>query len=206
MARPFALALAIVASLVALEARAQEKPTEAAAPPKAAAAAAEPKKLEAVVHGLYIETRFGGGAMLLGRKLEGPLEGAESLGGGVLMQLGAGYDVTSVVALQFIGGSTLVSGKKRLRDLALYYGGVGARVSMALDERLNVVVLAGGAMARVDDAVEPAKTSPAVLATLGIEYYVHVRHFSIGLDASVLAPIGPMRLFLGLGPQLKYTF
>jgi len=33
-----------------------------------------------------------------------------------------------------------------------------------------------------------------------------VRHFSVGLDASVLAPLAPLRLLVAVGPQLKYSF
>ena len=43
-------------------------------------------------------------------------------------------------------------------------------------------------------------------AGLGFEYFVHVRHFSVGADVTAFATTVPHRVFVGLVPRMKYTF
>ena len=218
-------------------ARAQAKPADAATPPEDAgkgkpavavppapapagpqAATAAPAPLAAVVRGLFVGTRFTGGYMVLRQKINDPQnwpvltnqKADEGYGIGTMLQLEVGYDIAPVVAVEALGGVSLVNGtrKDRVRDLGIMFGGLALRLSPAIDpdNRLRAVFALGGGYASADDAVEKPQNGPAVFFNAGIEYYVHVRHFSIGLDISVLAPVSPLRLLVGAGPQVKYTF
>lgn len=197
------LVLSVASPLYAAEPEgAEAASTEAAAPGQ---------KLDSVVRGLYIETRVGGGIGLMSQEVpsnDPAVKATEELGAGSFIGFALGYDLTDNLAFQLLGGAALVSGNnlERVRDLGMFYGGAGLRLAVDLSERLDVVVSGGGAMARTDNGVEAAKTGPAVLATAGFEYYVHVRHFSVGLEVTALVPLSPMRAFVGLGPQIKYTF
>jgi hypothetical protein len=179
------------------------------------AQAETPAPLAAIVRGLYVEARLGGGYMVAEQKIPKndkyypELSGKpERLGPGTMMHLALGVDLLDAVALQAVGGSTLVSStrKTRVRDLGLVFGGAGLRFSLPMSERLRFVVAAAGVYVQSDNGVEKAETGAGAFGNLGLEYFVHVRHFSIGLDASVLAPFSPARVFVGLGPQIKYTF
>lgn len=231
----FALTLALVLS--SSLARSAEEPDAAEKKPKASskddkkpeAEATAPRRLDAIVHGLYVEAGIGGGYMAVNHKAEPDLvypgiSGSEGYAAGAQVSFALGYDLTSSLALQFVGGSTLVSGTRtdRVRDLAMLYGGAMLRLAVEIDPRLNLVLGAGGALTKADTGVgcytvktgtgedaelcEKPQTGPAGVGTVGLEYFVHVRHFSVGLDAQVLAPLSPMRVFVALGPKLKYTF
>jgi hypothetical protein len=209
-ARPLPLPVLVALALVAAPVQAEE------AQPAAPAAQSEATApLEAVVRGLFVEARVGGGYMVTGQNVPDDeryyigLRGkSEQLGPGALMHLALGIDLVDVLAFQVVGGSTVVSGTRtdRVRDLGLVFGGAGLRLSLPAGDRLNVVIGAAGVYVRSDDGVAPAQTGAGGFANLGLEYFVHVRHFSVGIDLSVLAPFTPQRLFVGLGPQIKYTF
>jgi hypothetical protein len=133
----------------------------------------------------------------------------EGYGRGSMLQFELGYDINPTLAVELLGGQSLVSGTRsdRVRDLSVSYGGLGVRLAPSLKgERLRFVVMAGVGYASANDTVEKAEAGAAAFANVGIEYYVHVRHFSVGIDASVMAPLAPMRLFVAVGPQLKYSF
>ena len=59
---------------------------------------------------------------------------------------------------------------------------------------------------QADNGVDDAESGAGVLVGTGLEYYVHVRHFSVGIDLTALAPLSPTRVFVALTPRLKYTF
>jgi hypothetical protein len=195
-------------------------PAEAAKPPpkaeaEAQAAAPAPEKLASIVRGLYVEMQVGGGYMVADQKYTKPdptfpqLKGkSEKLGPGALMHMALGFDLTDNFAFELFGGNELVSGGRtdKVRDMALTFGGAGLRLAFDMDERLDFTITAGGALCRADNGVEKPTSSPAGYLDLGLEYYVHVRHFSVGMDVTVLAPLSPFRAFVGLGPQVKYTF
>lgn len=199
---------------VAAAADPKAPPETADAQASTAAAEAAPASMEAVVRGLYVETRVGAGYAVVGSTIPADatyptLEGeSEGLGSGSIVRLGVGYDLTDLFAIEGTGAMALVSTRRqdRVRDLALVVGGLGARLGIAVAERLRVLVSIGGGYAQVDNGVEAPEAGPAAFGGLGVEYYVHVRHFSVGLDLSVLAPMSPMRVFVSLAPQIKYSF
>lgn len=169
--------------------------------------------LAAVVRGLFIETRVGGGYAVVDADVPADpafpeLDGSEGLGSSMLMGMSLGYDVNESFAVEVLAGASLVSGTRRdrVRDLALFYGGVGLRGAFSVSERTSVTLGAGGGFVRADNAVEAVESGPALLGTFGVEYFAHVRHFSVGLDANVLAALAPSRVIVGLTPKLKYTF
>ncbi len=211
----FAL-LSLPASAVWAAEAAGEAPVTAgetsAAPPSAERS---PAPLAAVVRGLYVTAGLGGGYAVVDQKVKPdatyplmPTGARERLGAGSQVSLVVGYDLTKLLAIELLGGVTLVSGGRndKVRDLGLIYGGAGLHLDLGLSDRVNLTVGAGAAMVRADNGVEKPQTGPAALGSLGVEYYVHVRHFAVGLEASVLAPLSPMRVFCGFGPHLKYTF
>lgn len=194
-------------------------PASATMPPEASpapAAAAPAAPLAAVVRGFFVGTRFGAGYMVKSATI--PKEGAqipvvaqgqpEKYGVGTMLQLEVGYDLTPEFALEVIGGTSLIGGTRTdyVRDLGLSFGGVAARLSPVIDDRLHLVIAAGAGFGRADNSIDPVESGAVVFLNAGLEYFVHVRHFSVGLDVSVLAPVSPLRVFVGVGPQVKYTF
>lgn len=219
----FAFVFLLVASTVARSAHAQDDATAPSPPTDATAegVSSEAKggaprtraPLAAVVRGLFLETRVGGGYAVVDADVPADpafpdLEGSEGLGSSMLMGMSLGYDINEAFAVEVLAGASLVSGTRqdRVRDLALFYGGVGVRGAAALTERTRVTIGAGGGFVRADNAVEAVESGPALLGTFGLEYFAHVRHFSLGLDATVLAALSPSRVVVGLTPKLKYTF
>jgi hypothetical protein len=173
----------------------------------------------AIVRGLFTAMRLDGGYMVARQKIKlsdaekaqlpASLDGQdEGYGAGRMLEVELGYDITPVFAVEALGGVSLVSGTRsdRVRDLGVYFGGLGLRVSPAFSERWRFVIAAGAGYADAEDAISPAQRGPAAFGNVGVEYYVHVRHFSVALEASMLAPLQPLRIFVGLGPELKYTF
>ena len=187
------------------------------------ARAAKPDDLQRLIRGFSLDARVGGGYMALNKKLEDAdiprnadgslllptiVGQSESLGPGGVLELAIGMDVTDVVTIEAFAGGAFVAGTRNdlVRDRALLYGGAGARLSFALDDRVYVTVSPGLCYVDVDNAVEKPLSGLGVHVAMGVEYYVHVRHFSLGVDLSALAPTSPFRLFVAILPHLKYTF
>jgi len=209
------------AQSVAQETKAEPIAAPAAATPAAAEPATEAQpeaagaKVVAVVRGLFVEGRVGGGYMVKNTELTvdratyPSAPKSEPLGPGSTVQMAVGYDLADFLALQLVGGAFMVSATSSLepvRDLGMVFGGVGVRGGAGLSDRLHVNGSFAAAGVRADNQVEKAKTGVALLVGAGVEYYVHVRHFSIGLEVSAFVPVSPMRVFVGLAPQIKYTF
>ncbi|MCK5687773.1 adventurous gliding motility protein CglE [Myxococcota bacterium] len=174
---------------------------------------ARPGSLEELVRGLYIQMNIGPGYMVLNRTMDDPAfsltNETEGLGIGSTVAFTLGYDVSDVFAIQFLGGMSFASTRRddRMRDLIWMYGGVGARYALHFSERFHWVTSLGGVFGKADDVVDEAVGAPALLFNTGFEYYVHVRHFSVGVDLGVLAALAADdRVFLNATPYLKYTF
>jgi opacity protein-like surface antigen len=212
----FALIVAAFASPLAAFAQSSAPPTT-----EATVTAREPKQaapLASIVRGFYIEAKGTGGYTVSDQKVPTTPSLAasypqavgkdEKLGSTAGLQLNIGYDLTNNIALQALAGQLFATGTRTdvVRDLSIVYGGVQARVAINLTDRLNLLTSAGVAYASQNNMVEKAQKGAALLGGLGIEYYVHVRHFSVGLEVSALAPTSPTRVFVGLSPQIKYTF
>ncbi|MEZ0311221.1 MAG: adventurous gliding motility protein CglE [Myxococcota bacterium] len=175
--------------------------------------------IASVVRGFYIEAKATGGYTLADQTLEAPAVGpgtpyptlsgaSEELGGVAGLQLNVGYDLTEHVAVQAVVGNMFASGRRAdyVRDLSIAYGGLQARLAFDLTDRLDLLASAGVAYASASNQVEAAEKGAAVLGGIGFEYYVHVRHFSVGMEVTAFAPLSPSRVFLGLSPMIKYTF
>lgn len=179
--------------------------------PTVAEAARAP--LEAVVRGFFLEMKVGGGYMLVDQPMPASFTdrfpaGSEGLGPGAAVALTAGYDITDMIAIQLVGGAAMVGGNRGdfVRDLGLIFIGAQARVAIDLTDRLDFLAAGGVAFVSADNAVEPATLGIGILVNAGLEYYVHVRHFSIGIDLGMYLPVTPVRMFLVLSPTIKYTF
>ena len=173
-------------------------------------------RLQAVVRGFYLEMKGGPGYMVLNPSLPPGVDpnnpgvtGDEALGVGGVIALAIGYDIADIFSLQLSGGAFMVDTTRTdyVRDLGVIWGSLGARIALGLSERLHFLIQAGPMVLGADNAVESSELGFGITAATGLEYYVHVRHFSIGFDVQVYMPITPdVRLFLALGPSLKYTF
>lgn len=132
--------------------------------------------------------------------------------------LGIGYDFTNHqsldVGIELHGGMLVWSGcqKFRVRSLSTLYGALGPRVGFMLSERLSVAAFVAGGIHQTDNQVQQDIPSVRLgqglllLGGLGVEYFVHMRHISVGIDALVIAPTNPVRISLGLAPHIRYTF
>lgn len=174
----------------------------------------ETQPLEEIVHGVFMQMRVGGGYLVKSSTIPPDpffptLAGqSESFGAGPAVDFALGYDISDNFALQLVGGMTFSGGRRtdRVRGLAIVYGGVGARVSIPMNERLNLVVSPNIGYASSTTAVEAATSGLMVAVNGGFEYFVHVRHISLGADLSVQAPFDPVRVFVGILPYIRYAF
>ncbi|HET6343911.1 MAG TPA: hypothetical protein VFH51_03215 [Myxococcota bacterium] len=170
--------------------------------------------LEEIVHGAYAQMRAGGGYMVKSSSIDPnptfpQLAGqSESMGAGTEIDFALGYDVADSLGLQLVGGMAAVSGRRQdwVRGLSLGYGGAGLRLSMPMGDRLNLVVAPSFVYCWQSLAVEKPTVGVGVMASVGFEYQVHVRHFSLGADLNVLVPMTPLRAFVGVVPHIRYTF
>lgn len=170
--------------------------------------------LKAVVRGIYVDTVLGGGYTVKDAKLSNPPsypqlnKKSEGLGAAGLVGVALGYDLNSMFAVQAVTGLALLAGTRtdRVRDVGLVYFGGGPRLSLGLNERLFAAVSAALAFSRSDNSIEKPESGLAAIASFGLEYFVHIRHFSFGVHATALAPFKPARFVVFLTPNLKYTF
>jgi len=174
---------------------------------------AGPEKKMAIVRGLFVGAKLTGGYMVADRDVGNPTNPSISkssekmgLGGGITMAMG--YDISESIAVQALAGALNVAGRRadRPRDLAFFHLGIGARVAFGLSERLDAIVEPGALYVWRDNGVKSPRGGFGASLNAGVEYYVHVRHFSVGIMLSAFAPVEPFRLYLGITPTLKYTF
>jgi hypothetical protein len=204
----------LASSVAAAQEKAPAKSTPPSAPPEATAAPSA-TAMKAIVRGFYIETQVGGGYTVAQAKVDQAtsfnpqIAGKdEGLGPGSTVLMAMGYDIADSFALEIVGGATMISSVRSnyVRDMMLTFVGVGARLAFALSDRTNFLVTGAGIYAKADNGFPPSQISTGGLFGLGLEYYVHVRHFSIGLEVTTIAPVTPLRVFVALSPTLKYTF
>lgn len=178
------------------------------------AAPAAGERLEAIVRGFYVEGKLGGGFMLVNQPVvpdafNPNATGDEGYGVGGLVMMTAGYDIIDMVAVQVFGGTLMSDTRRRdvVRDMSMYYAGAGARLAIDITDRLDYTAQVGAMFVSADDAVRPdPEQGFGVLVSTGLEYYVRVRHFSVGLDVTMILPVQPVRMFLAVTPSFKYTF
>ena len=179
-----------------------------------ASTSASAPDLEEIVRGVYVEMRGGIGYTVLSQKIGTEaaypqLQGvAEGLGTGAAIDMALGYEFTDFIAAQLLGGMSLLNGTRsdRVRGVSVVYGGLGLRLQIPLRERVHLIVAPGVTYSKSDNAVDPASTGLGIIASVGFEYYVHVRHFSLGVDLTAVVPTAPVRGYVGVMPHVKYTF
>ncbi len=185
--------------------------------PKASAAtvATAPGELKAIVHGLHMATWMGGGYTTgapVTDDIQGNytnLSGTEGDGPTAMIGLQLGFDISDNLALELLGGMSFVSNGRtdKVRDLAMTYGGAGVRARLsAFSERLQLTGAGGALFISQYNGVEDADAGPGVLLRVGVEYFVHVRHFSVGVDLMVLLPLAPFHASITAAPFVRYTF
>lgn len=166
------------------------------------------------LRGLYVESRFAAGYMVLSEKIPaadgntGTAGKNERLGGAVGAQLALGYDLGKWISLEVLGGMNFASGTRsdRVRDMGILYAGMGGRVAIPLSERFSFNAGLAAGYASSSNGVETASGSVWGQVTAGAEYALFIRHFSLGCDLSLFTTIQPTRMFVGITPRLKYTF
>ena len=187
-------------------------------PPASASSKAATAPLQAVVRGPYVEMRIGVGYGVVSADVgttspDFPTLSAsasESLGWATLVDAAAGIEISDMFAVQLVGGMNAIGSRRndRVRSVGLAYIGAGPRINLPTSERFQFVISPSLAYASAGDGVlgEGNKTSLAFLASLGFEYFVHVRHVSVGLDLTGTLPFSPARLMIGLAPHIRYAF
>jgi len=97
------------------------------------------------------------------------------------------------------------------RDLGTGIGGAFVRFSFFHTERVFLGVKAGAGYGFQHNQIEPLTQGIGVPASLTIEYFTRIRHFSLALDAGALIWIptsggGRMAVGIAVTPAVKYTF
>ena len=187
---------------------------EAKVPLPAAAAPAPVVDLQQPVHGLYTEAHAGLGYAVKDAPIPAtanfPTLGGspEMLGSSTWVDVAIGYEALDNVALQLSGGLHGVNGRRsdRVRGLALAYGGLGVRLGLPLATRLLVTLVPQVLLVRADSQADPAHIGLGGMLGLGIDYFVHVRHISVGIDLNGMLALDPTRILVGVAPHVRYTF
>ena len=93
-------------------------------------------------------------------------------------------------------------------DLAHFAPGVGVRFAFVTTDRVFAYarVGAGYALWFPAELAGGALGSVHTDASLGIEYYTHLRHISVGVEVDFQALIAPMAFGFAVYPTFKYTF
>lgn len=187
-------------------------------PEEATSAQATVAPLQAVVHGPYAEMRFGVGYGLLSANVGtyssvyptlSP-SASEALGWSTLVDIAVGLDISRNLAVQLVGGMNAIGGRRndRVRSLAVGYVGGGPRFNIPTSDRFQFVISPSLVYASVGSGVEGEanKASLGLVVSLGFEYFVHVRHISVGLDLTDTTLFSPARSVMGLAPHIRYAF
>lgn len=176
--------------------------------------AAQAEAMDKPLRGVSMQAHVGGGYTVMSQKIGvnttfPQLTGqSELLGAGPAVDVTLGVDILSWLSLQLTGGMTL-SGARRadyVHSLSQSYGAVGVRFAVPFRDRWVVNFAPAVGYFRQDDEVDQAKSGVGLMGQVGAEYYAHVRHFSVGADLAVQAPLAPTRVFIGVMPHVRYTF
>lgn len=183
--------------------------------------------LERPMRGLSMQMHVGGGYWVMNRKIPmnttyPTLVGrSEMVGAGPSIDGVLGLDVLPFMGVQIAGGMTLGGARRSdyMHSLAASYGAVGLRFNIPLSHLRRGVVTKTQSQDRwflnltpsfayfmQSDDIESPKSGAGILLAAGLEYAAHVRHFSLGADLVVQAPLAPTRVFIGLMPHVRYTF
>jgi len=167
-------------------------------PTPVSAAEQTPPQLNEVEHGLYAGTQIGALMLYL------PGTGA-GVGWGTLVGVSLGYDFTPVVGLGFFAWGLALSPPSNYQglesnptvsgDLTGILPGLELVLHLPLSsdrsevDRLFLNIAAGGGalFLNPNGLVSTKGTLPAAMADLGLEYFTHLRHFSLGLALDGLA-------------------
>jgi hypothetical protein len=190
------------------------QPDSVEAKPVLEGAAAQAAELDKPLRGVSMQAHVGGGYSVLDRKIASSttfpqLTGRnELLGAGPAVDVTLGVDLLQWLSLQISGGMTLAGARRAdyVHSLAQSYGAVGVRVSLPFRARWNVNLAPAIGYFRQDNEVDPPQSGVGILGQVGVEYFAHVRHFSLGADLAIQAPLAPTRVFIGVLPHVRYTF
>lgn len=176
--------------------------------------AAQAAQMDKPLRGISMQAHVGGGYMVLDQKIPAntqfPQLGGrnELLGAGPAVAATLGVDLLEWLSLELTGGMTL-SGARRadyVHSLSQGYGAIGARFGLAFWDRWKLNLTPAIAYYHQDNEVDVASSGVGLMGQVGVEYYAHVRHFSVGADLAVQAPLTPTRVFIGVMPHVRYTF
>jgi hypothetical protein len=209
----------ILLAAVAGAALASSARSEGQEPVPQVSAEQAPAQLNPVEHGLYAGASIG----VLFMHLPGTGAG---LGSGTLVGASLGYDFSPIIGLGFFGLGLALntpSGYEGLGsnptasgDLTALFPGleVVLRLPLSADHddvnRLFLNISAGGGALFLNPTglVGTNGVLPAGKGDLSLEYFTHLRHFSIGLalDGLVAFPTGGTLIGGALSPFARYSF
>lgn len=136
---------------------------------------------------------------------------------GTRMGMRLGYDILNNISADLFVLANFNQGvisQKALKsgvltgDLAHFAPGLGLRFDFITTDRVFAFarVGAGYAMWFPAELANDAFGSIHTDASLGIEYYTHLRHLSIGVEADFQALLLPFAFGIAVYPTVKYTF
>ena len=153
-----------------------------------------------------------------------PLSGAgfvsmnqDYLSPGTRMGMRLGYDILNNIAVDLFVLANFNQGvidDKALKDgvltgdLAHFAPGVGFRFAFVTADRVFAYarIGAGYALWFPSQLAGNSVGSIHTDASIGVEYYTHLRHISVGIEADFQALLAPMAFGFAIYPTIKYTF
>lgn len=201
--------LLILAALVPLAATAQEAAPMLPDDPRA-------PKFREVERGFFAGLEVGYAGLLktpVADTVKFPYAGTDGgYGGGLLIGVNAGYDVTPRFAVSLVGEFLNMTASPAYGAFSimavgadLRYAFVGTRDANGV-ERFYVYAHARGAYSWIYPAGLFGTTDLLVQGGFGIEYYTKLRHFSVGLMADALYFFDAKSFGFAVVPTLRYSF
>jgi hypothetical protein len=162
----------------------------------------------------YVESRPLVGYALSRKKL--PYEASYPLLAGVREPLGVsgglgvrlGYQWFEHVSVEGVAEAVFIEGTRaeRVRDMAWYVVGAGPKVHWNVWSRWVLYASLHAAYVYVDDQVGKAVGYLGADASVGVQYLMPIRHFSLSLEATALDVGLFERVVVGISPVLRYQF
>ncbi|MCC6810628.1 MAG: adventurous gliding motility protein CglE [Deltaproteobacteria bacterium] len=129
---------------------------------------------------------------------------------GLLIGAELAYDVLPILDIGgfFYFSNAQGTGTGVIRDMNTIMGGLMVHLSFFHTDRVYLGAKVGVGYGMQDTNVERLQHGLGIIGGLTLEYYTRIRHFSVAIDAGVLAWLVPIPISVALAviPAVRYTF